>query len=286
MNEKFNFKRLKTKQKYLLLAILVLAIAMALTVTMVIRNKGVVKVFTTKVVEGEANYAGEDAVSEEIKSYVSQYYDTQDTKRTISDSEMEQITAYITEHVLNNLSTSLSENEIDSIRDMIQNSVIEAIYENNTKVEKDYSSQLTEVTNQITEISNQTTTEIKELDSSLRDYIDKTVVPNVTALIQINTGNIKDLQDKLAKFSTTYASDKKTYDQNFTNIENKFKESNSSSATNLTEINEQITNTNTVMQEYITPVSYTHLRAHETDSYLVCRLLLEKKKKKKQKENT
>ena len=27
----------------------------------------------------------------------------------------------------------------------------------------------------------------------------------------------------------------------------------------------------------ITAVSYTHLRAHETDSYLVCRLLLEKK---------
>ena len=31
---------------------------------------------------------------------------------------------------------------------------------------------------------------------------------------------------------------------------------------------------------WIVPVSYTHLRAHETDSYLVCRLLLEKKKKK------
>ena len=29
----------------------------------------------------------------------------------------------------------------------------------------------------------------------------------------------------------------------------------------------------------LAPVSYTHLRAHETDSYLVCRLLLEKKKK-------
>ena len=26
----------------------------------------------------------------------------------------------------------------------------------------------------------------------------------------------------------------------------------------------------------VDPVSYTHLRAHETDSYLVCRLLLEK----------
>src|SRR5665647_3698132 len=29
-------------------------------------------------------------------------------------------------------------------------------------------------------------------------------------------------------------------------------------------------------QEIERPVSYTHLRAHETDSYLVCRLLLEK----------
>ena len=34
---------------------------------------------------------------------------------------------------------------------------------------------------------------------------------------------------------------------------------------------------------YFAPVSYTHLRAHETDSYLVCRLLLEKKKKKTKK---
>src|SRR5665647_648066 len=32
-------------------------------------------------------------------------------------------------------------------------------------------------------------------------------------------------------------------------------------------------------QDSYKSVSYTHLRAHETDSYLVCRLLLEKKKK-------
>src|SRR5660397_274232 len=31
------------------------------------------------------------------------------------------------------------------------------------------------------------------------------------------------------------------------------------------------------------PVSYTHLRAHETKANLVCRLLLEKKKKQKKK---
>ena len=33
------------------------------------------------------------------------------------------------------------------------------------------------------------------------------------------------------------------------------------------------------------PVSYTHLRAHETGRNLVCRLLLEKKKKKRTQTN-
>ena len=40
-------------------------------------------------------------------------------------------------------------------------------------------------------------------------------------------------------------------------------------------------NHKTKKENITTSVSYTHLRAHETDSYLVCRLLLEKKKKKK-----
>ena len=34
------------------------------------------------------------------------------------------------------------------------------------------------------------------------------------------------------------------------------------------------------VEYFLTPVSYTHLRAHETVLDLVCRLLLEKKKKK------
>src|SRR5678815_5877257 len=34
----------------------------------------------------------------------------------------------------------------------------------------------------------------------------------------------------------------------------------------------------TIFDKTRTPVSYTHLRAHETPEHLVCRLLLEKKK--------
>src|SRR5665648_1176520 len=40
-----------------------------------------------------------------------------------------------------------------------------------------------------------------------------------------------------------------------------------------------------VKPDKISPVSYTHLRAHETRHDLVCRLLLEKKKKKKYKKS-
>src|SRR5674536_37821 len=39
--------------------------------------------------------------------------------------------------------------------------------------------------------------------------------------------------------------------------------------------------TDPTQAERAVPVSYTHLRAHETPEHLVCRLLLEKKKKKK-----
>ena len=41
-----------------------------------------------------------------------------------------------------------------------------------------------------------------------------------------------------------------------------------------------------ILNSELTPVSYTHLRAHETKANLVCRLLLEKKKKKKKKKKS
>src|SRR5665647_3735245 len=45
-------------------------------------------------------------------------------------------------------------------------------------------------------------------------------------------------------------------------------------------ISSRLTVTPGARVEFLHSVSYTHLRAHETDSYLVCRLLLEKKKTK------
>src|SRR5665647_1581734 len=45
---------------------------------------------------------------------------------------------------------------------------------------------------------------------------------------------------------------------------------------------QSVTKVEVITSEGGISVSYTHLRAHETDSYLVCRLLLEKKKKHKQ----
>ena len=41
-----------------------------------------------------------------------------------------------------------------------------------------------------------------------------------------------------------------------------------------------------IVERYTQPVSYTHLRAHETKANIVCRLLLEKKNNKKKKQYT
>ena len=46
------------------------------------------------------------------------------------------------------------------------------------------------------------------------------------------------------------------------------------------ELNTEVRDSKLSDQHNVRSVSYTHLRAHETDSYLVCRLLLEKKKEK------
>ena len=46
--------------------------------------------------------------------------------------------------------------------------------------------------------------------------------------------------------------------------------------------NDAIVKRNSSMPEGFDPVSYTHLRAHETPEHIVCRLLLEKKKRKKE----
>ena len=46
----------------------------------------------------------------------------------------------------------------------------------------------------------------------------------------------------------------------------------------LDDIKESVVENRRVLAVKAMPVSYTHLRAHETDSYLVCRLLLEKRR--------
>src|SRR5680860_1788677 len=56
-----------------------------------------------------------------------------------------------------------------------------------------------------------------------------------------------------------------------------------STATSLPEQIQRFPKEDLIHIQWSVPVSYTHLRAHETDSYLVCRLLLEKKKQKKTK---
>src|SRR5678815_5992067 len=61
----------------------------------------------------------------------------------------------------------------------------------------------------------------------------------------------------------------------------KVHKTNVTSANDVIKVFRQNNINNSIIEIAYKPVSYTHLRAHETPEHLVCRLLLEKKKKNK-----
>eukprot|EP00658_Telonema_sp_P-2_P021452 TRINITY_DN18541_c0_g1_i1.p1 TRINITY_DN18541_c0_g1~~TRINITY_DN18541_c0_g1_i1.p1 ORF type:complete len:260 (+),score=86.05 TRINITY_DN18541_c0_g1_i1:155-934(+) len=92
-------------------------------------------------------------------------------------------------------------------------------------------------------------------------------------------GEIKQMKataDSQIQFST---------DSMLETVDAQMTEAQSSARENQEQLQQQQTETEQILREFghkirtVGPVSYTHLRAHETPEHLVCRLLLEKKKK-------
>ena len=98
-------------------------------------------------------------------------------KEFISQDEMAQIIAQISTGVMNRLPTdTLSSGQELKVKEMISKAVIEATNDNN---------------NQATDNTGADATVITE---ELQSYIKTTIVPNITAEIQINQGAIDDLK--------------------------------------------------------------------------------------------
>lgn len=147
----------------------------------------------------------QDLLTEEIRETINTYFKEANIDDYISESDRNELVALITTEVLNSLpEDSLTENQQDEVRDMIAAAVGGISNAQNEQIEK--------VENSVTQVETVITEE-------LRDYISRVIVPNITAMIQINAGEIDDLQKSLASLSNEYVTNKNKYDTLITSIQ-------------------------------------------------------------------
>lgn len=135
----------------------------------------------------DGNQVIEDSLSTTLKDYLS------DKEGSISDEEMEQIIAQISTGVLNSVPDDFDTSKKMEIRALVADAVNQAVSEKNAS-------------------SDSSVTYITNTDGGLKQYIDKTIVPRTSALIQINAGDIDDIKTSLAESSNEYKSDKTSFD--------------------------------------------------------------------------
>lgn len=147
----------------------------------------------------------QDLLTEEIRETINTYFKEANIDDYISESDRNELVALITTEVLNSLpEDSLTENQQDEVRDMIAAAVGGISNAQNEQIER--------VENSVTQVETVITEE-------LRDYISRVIVPNITAMIQINAGEIDDLQKSLANLSNEYVTNKNKYDTLITSIQ-------------------------------------------------------------------
>lgn len=157
----------------------------------------------------------DEVITDQVKDYISNYFQTMNVKEFISQDEMAQMIAQISTGVMNHLPTdTLSSGQELKVKEMISKAVIEAVNENN---------------NQATD---NTGTDATVITEELQSYIKTTIVPNITAEIQINQGAIDDLKKSLADLSEKYKGNQKEYDALIDSISSKLGNLDKNGATN------------------------------------------------------
>lgn len=180
-----------------------------------------------------SNLINQELLMEEVKDSLNTYFEQTRLVDCISDSDLEELTALISAGVFNSLpEDTLTESEKNDVRLLISSSVVDVV---------------TDLNSQLSEEKKYADSSVSALDSELRTYISRTVVPQLTATIQINSGQIDDLKNSLAKLSTTYNTNKTEYDAIIDNIYSLIGDS---SEENTTYIMNEINNLTEVLENY------------------------------------
>lgn len=196
------------------------ALACALMLSFVHYKNTMDRINTTEIEQERTagSVLSSDLLTDEIEDYVNTYFQTNGIKDFVSEEDIEWLSGQISAGVINSLPMdSLSDGQLDQVREIVNdaiNNIFDGIVVDGDTI-------------------NQT---IIAGDEELKNYIDNTVVPKLTALIQINTGDIADLKASLAKLSSDYNNNPSQYDSLIDSLSSRVKALESSSATK-TELN-------------------------------------------------
>lgn len=158
--------------------------------------------------DNSQQHASNGAVSDSLQGYISNYFQDENAGGMVSDAVMERIVAEITTGVLNSL-PNIMQNDAETvtyIRKMISESVTEEI--------KDYNEQY------LASGGYEYTTTIS---NDLLYYIDNVVIPIITAELQMDEGETKDLIETLIHSSEIYKENNEYFETLIKEIEQELK---------------------------------------------------------------
>lgn len=160
------------------------------------------------------NLVTQELLTEQIRAGINTYFNDANLTDVVSDTDVEELTAMITAEVLNSLpEDSLSETEENAVRLIVSDSVTSAIsLQNDANKEQAEAAAAEAVETATSDVTVQINTANAETVSALKEYVKNTVVPKLTATIQLNAGCIDDLKTSLSALSTEYNTNKEEYD--------------------------------------------------------------------------
>lgn len=148
----------------------------------------------------------EDTINASLGDYLSM------NKINVSDESMEEITQYISDSVSNQ--TAVTENELSEVKNLIKVSIQGTNENMNTNIQN---------TNDNLNVSMTTLQEFvvngdDEISNALKDYIDKYVVPGISASIEMNTEDIVTVNENIVEMGNEYNLYRETNDTNLSEI--------------------------------------------------------------------
>ncbi len=155
--------------------------------------------------ENSIAFGGQDILSDELGTYINNYFVKNGVTEYMTEEEEAQLIAEISAGVLNSLPASnVSEEDMTTIRTLITTSVQAQAAKYNADKEATATSAV--------------------LTPELEEYINSTVVPNLTAQVQMYNGETEDLKESLEAISAGYIEDKAAYDKLINSVSTQLKE--------------------------------------------------------------